>query len=514
MFARENLGPQPWAGVHVTHRTTVADIVNVDNVGPNGRLLTGFDMFHSAGESLDALIRQARGAGKRILPIGSGWALSRINITDGWLVNTKLLNGCYDVAERYFDDAYPTDARRNVVLAQAGMQIAELNAYLELLPRDDSHRRAIQAAGIGNGQTVAGAVSGNTHGAQITFGAMPDFVAGLHLATGSGRTLWIEKASKPVMSEEFVAKLGAELLRDDDVFNAALVSFGTFGIIAAIAIETAPVYQLEFPPIVDIRYSDLKAKLHRFGETPPTDIYHYEFIFDPYSRKHIAMETSAPKVPYEPDVPTPKPRWIVRDKNGYAPGVDILRPLGRLRPYVPPGLVTSFEFKSYRKNALLGAVRGTPGQLYTASIYYLEGYIESAYAVSVKDAAAAIDISSEVAREVRLPSVNQVRLCRASRATLGFTQHEPITAVFEFGMINDEKFPEFERQLDAAFRTAGIGYTMHWSKNSGLDPDKLEYTYGADKIASWQAARRSVFGGDAGLMKMFETDVLRETGLA
>ena len=180
------------------------------------------------------------------------------------------------------------------------MQIAELNAYLELVPREDADRRAIKAAGIGNGQTVAGSVSGNTHGAQITFGAMPDFVAGLHIATGSGQTLWIERASKPVLNEEFVAKIGAELIRDDDIFNAAVVSFGTFGIIAAMAVETAPIYQLEFPPIADIRHADLKAKLSGFADAPPEDLYHYEFIFDPHSRKQMAMEASAPKVPYEP----------------------------------------------------------------------------------------------------------------------------------------------------------------------------------------------------------------------
>src|SRR5919202_3615837 len=219
MLHAENQGAQAWAGVHVTHRTTVAEIFNVDNVGPDRVLLSGWDMFRYAGESLDVLIRQARDAGKRVLPIGSGWALSRINITDDWLVNTKLLNGFYDIADQYFDPAYPAGQRRNVVLAQAGMQIAELNAYLELIPRNDADRRAIQAAGIGNGQTVAGAVSGNTHGAQITYGAMPDFVAGLHIATGTGQTLWIERASKPVLNEEFVAKIGAKLIRDDEIFN-------------------------------------------------------------------------------------------------------------------------------------------------------------------------------------------------------------------------------------------------------------------------------------------------------
>ena len=514
MIHPEGPGPQSWSGVHVTHRTTVAQIFNVDNVGPDGTLLSGFEMFRYAGESVDAKIREARDAGQRILPIGAGWALSKINVTDGWLVNTKQLNGCYDIGEQDFDEAYPATERHNVVLAQAGMQIAELNAYLELVPRDDAHRRAIKAAGIGNGQTVGGSVSGNTHGAQITFGAMPDFVAGLHIATGSGQTLWIERASKPVLNEEFAAKIGAKMIRDDDVFNAAVVSFGTFGIIVAMVVETAPIYQLEFPPIVDIHHDDLKAKLSRFADTPPEDLYHYEFIFDPHSRKQIAIEASAPKVPYEPGVPTPKPRWIIRDKNGYAPGINLLRLIGLFRSVVPPRIVTGFEFKQYRKNALLDGVRGSPGQIYTSSIYYLEGYIESAYAVSVGDAPAAIDISSEVAREIGLPSINQVRLCRASQATLSFTQHEPITAVFEYGMINDAGFPEFERRLDQAFRKAGIRYSMHWSKNSGIDPDKLEYMYGATKIASWKAARQEVFGNDATLMKLFETDAMAEAGLS
>jgi hypothetical protein len=149
MIQPEKDGPQPWASVHETFPTTVAEIYNVDNVGPHGSLLSGWEMFRTAGEDLDALIQQARAARKRILPIGAGWALSKINITDGWLVNTKLLNGCYDVADKYFDPAYPAERRPNLVLAQAGMQIAELNTYLELLPRVEGQRRALHAAGIG-----------------------------------------------------------------------------------------------------------------------------------------------------------------------------------------------------------------------------------------------------------------------------------------------------------------------------------------------------------------------------
>jgi FAD/FMN-containing dehydrogenase len=470
-------------------------------------------MFRQAGESLDEVIREARDAEQRMLAIGSGWALSKINITDGRLVNTKLLNGCYDIDERYFDGGYPAADRSGVVLAQAGMQIAELNAFLEIAPHDVGDKRALKAAGIGNGQTIAGAVAGNTHGSQLDFGAMPDFVVGLHLATGSGRTLWIEKASKPVLNEEFANRIGAEMIRDDDVFNAAVVSFGTFGIIAAMAVETAPIYQLAFPAIADVRHDDLKTQLRAFARPDPADVYHYEFIFDPHGRKQMAMVASAPKMPFEPGHPTPLPRWIIRDKLGYAPGDNILSVAALLR-ILPSRLVTGIAFKEYRRRALLNEVRGTPGQLYTSSIYYLEGYTESAFAVAVADAPATIDIVSQVARDVRPPSISQVRLVRASEATLGFTQHEPRTAVFEVGLFNDDAFPEFESRLDEAFRAAGIRYTLHWSKNSGIDPRKLDYMYGAERIASWKAARKRVFGGDDALMRTFASDAMVQAGLA
>ena len=43
MIHRDDPGPQEWNGVHVTHRTTVAALFDVDNVGPDGALLTGFE---------------------------------------------------------------------------------------------------------------------------------------------------------------------------------------------------------------------------------------------------------------------------------------------------------------------------------------------------------------------------------------------------------------------------------------------------------------------------------------
>ena len=62
---------------------------------------------------------------------------------------------------------------------------------------------------------------------------------------GCKRSLWLERASRPVVTPAFAAALGAELWRDDALFEAALVSFGSFGILHGLLIETEPLFLLE-----------------------------------------------------------------------------------------------------------------------------------------------------------------------------------------------------------------------------------------------------------------------------
>lgn len=497
-------GPKAWNNAHVTFRTKVADLIDIDNVDPSGKVPTGFALLRNAAETMRQLVLEAKAARRRLRAIGAGWALSDINITDGFLLNTKALNSRFDVIDKYFEPGVPAAVRRRIIVAQCGNQIAELNDELELEP-PSGLPLSLQAAGIGNGQTIAGAVSGNTHGSQVNFGAMPDFVVGIHLVTGAGKPLWIERKSRPIFNADFVAKIGATLQRDDDeVFNAAVVSFGTFGIVAALAIEMAERYHLEFGPIVDRSWDEMKAKLDAFNPAAPPDLYHHEFIFDPYSRR--TMETSARKVPWAPGHPTPKPRWIVRTENGIAPGAKTAELLAMLP--VPASLKTKFSYDQYRKLALLNKVRGTPGQIYTSSIYYLEGYAEAAFAVSVADASKMMEISRKVIMEMGLPAMSQVRFVAPTKATLGFTRHGPRTTVFEYGLINNPSFAQFEQKMDVAMRAAGVRYTMHWSKNSGISAEKVRHMYGTATVDKWIAARRRVFQNDAELMKVFENAAL------
>jgi FAD/FMN-containing dehydrogenase len=500
----------------VTVKTRLADLIDIDNSAPAGQAQPrGFQVLKQAATDLDELIQEARQLGKRVRALGSGWALSDIAITDGWLVNTKMLNGAFEITDRYFDARYDPEKRPFVVLAQAGMSIGELNVYLETQPQNGV-RRALQTSGIGAGQTVAGAVSGSTHGSGIKFGSTPDFVVGIHLVTGTGTSCWIERASKPVMNDGFVAALGAQPIRDDDVFNAAVVSFGCFGIIAAVAIETSPIYHLKFAPVRDVGHDDLKRRLRELASADfsnPEVPYHYEFVFNPYDENQVAMEASARKVAYEPHLEEPGSVWVVRNEKGFALGNRVGEIL-LSTPLMSSKMKAAIQFKEYRRGAILDDVRGTPGQVFTATIFYFEGYTESALAVSIDDAPAMLDISSEVARRLDQPCISQVRLVHPTDSLLGFTLHGPKTAVFEFGLVDDERFPVFEKSLTTELRRANIHYTFHWSKNSGIDNESLMHMYGAERVRKWREARDRVFNADPDLKRVFDNPALERTGLA
>ena len=504
-------GRRTWSNIHVTETVTLADLIDIDNAAVSGPQSTGFDLLIQAAATLDELVQEARQAHVPIRALGSSWALTDIAVTPGWLINTKLLNGCFDVSDALFERSYPSDRRPYVVVAQCGISIGELNVHLEVTATA-GFPRALKTSGIGAGQTVAGSISGNTHGAAVNFGATPDYVVGIQLVTGRGRSLWIERASRPVMNDDFAARIGAVMLRDDEVFEAAVVSFGAFGIIAALAIETAPLYDLAFRKVENISRTALQHKLDNFDAQEPTNLYHYEFVFDPHRTDPMAMVALGVKEPYQQEHPAPKPLWILRDDKGYAPGDRTAKSFLRLSG-LGGSASTLYQFNRYRQQGILDNVRCTPGQAFMATITYLEGYNESAIGIPLTHAAQMIDIMSQVIRRRGVASIVQVRVVHPSRATLGFTSLPPKTCVFELGLANDGGFRRFENELLDALTRANVPFRLHWSKNSGIDGPLLEQMYGRERIDKWKAARARVFSHDAALMRVFENAHLVRAGL-
>jgi hypothetical protein len=60
---------------------------------------------------------------------------------------------------------------------------------------------------------------------------------------------------------------------------------------------------------------------------------------------------------------------------------------------------------------------------------------------------------------------------------------------------------------------AGIPFAFHWSKNSGIDRERLLQMYGATRVQRWRAARERVFRGDRDRMRVFDNAHVVRAGL-
>ncbi len=502
-------GPRQWNNIHLTMRLQLEDLIDIDNSNARGFALDTCETLNQASADINNLVKEACAKKKRMRAIGSAWALSNIQVTDHWLLNTKLLNRCFEVDSNSFHPDYPAEKRPYLVIAQCGISIGELNVYLELPKDRNRERRSLRTSGIGAGQTVVGAVSGNTHGSAVNFGALPDFVVAIQVCNGRDKPFWIERESYRVMNEQFVNKVQSTLIADDEMFYSAVVSFGAFGVVTAYAIETEPIYHIQYPKIRQVDLQQLGQIL-----TDPSyykQLRHLEFVFNPYYDDCVYL-IEGRQVPFEEGHPEPKPLWILPNKLGYAPG-DLTTKFLLLLPFVSGKKKTSILFKEYLKNAVLSEVRGTSGQLFTATITYLEGYNETAFAVSSDHGIRTIQLAQRATRETKLPLVWQARVVHPGHSVFGFTNHHPKAIVFEFGIANTGIYPKFEERLLCLLREAGIRYTFHWSKNALVNPQRLEEMYGTERIRTWRKSRTKLFDNRLELMDVFNNVHLQQAGL-
>jgi len=461
------------------------------------------------------LIADARKKGLKARAVGSSWSLSQAPATTGWAFNTNRLRGRMKIAAADIDAAYPgsADQKNGLYLFQCGNTVADVNKVLE----SKSQQRSLFTSGAANGQTIAGATSCGTHGSALDHGALHDHVVAIHLIATGNSHFWIERKSRPVMNPAWVKSLGATLKRDDDLFNAAVVSFGSFGIIGALVLETVPRYLVDTRPGTAKLDENLWKAIgaldftaHPFfkpdAKTPGGRPYFFQAVINPASDEVILNANYKRDCPadYEPDYDlTQKPGAI-------GPGFDSLSTVGFILDKFK-GLIPLFASLAAAQLFDTATKTGTSGQIFgfkAPQLHVASGSIAVALADARKTLEALIALYKEIGP---VPLVFGCRYVRKTPALLAFNKFD-IGLMISLDGVDSKNTRAFFAAAADRLEAKGIDYTQHWGKVNGYTKARLTKAYGAN-VDKWLKARKDVLP-DAGDRILFDNAYIAERGLA
>ncbi|MEA3051725.1 MAG: hypothetical protein QOG72_628 [Sphingomonadales bacterium] len=500
-----------WQNFHQTYLQIVEGTwdLHLPRLAADGA--TSMEDLKETTRQFQALIAEARAKNLPLRAVGSRWSLSKAPTTSGWALNTNRLRGRMKVAAADLDPAYPgtADQKSGLYLFQCGNTVADVNKVIEA----KSQQRALFTSGAANGQTIVGATACGTHGSALDFGALHDHIVALHLIATGDRHYWIERKSRRVMGDAWIARLGAKPMReDDDLFNAAVVSFGSFGIIHAVVLETAPRYLLETNPQTlkldenlwkAIGALDFSAHPFFAGKGRP---YFFQAVINP-SNDEVLISAN-----YRKDCPADYvPTYGLMQKDGaLGPGFDSLSLAGVILDHFK-GLIPRFGKAAAASLFDTNARTGTPGEIYgykAPQLHVASGSI----AVALPDARRTLETLIQLYKDIGpVPLVLGCRYTRRTPALLAFNRFD-IGLMISIDGIDSAHSRAFFAAAADRLEAQGIAYTQHWGKSNAYTADRVKAAYGGN-VAKWRAARRQVLPGDSD-RALFDNSYIAERGLA
>lgn len=474
------------------------------------------DRYLKTTKNFQWLINHAVTNNLKLRAIGSGWSFTKVGVTEGGLIDTASLNFSFPIRQKHTSPNYAKQPE-DLYFLQCGAIIHEVNTRLAR----KNPQRSIKASGASNGQTIAGALSTGTHGAAFDFGAVPDFVVGMHLITGANKHIWIERASYPAASQQFVDWLDADLVQDDALFNAALVSFGSFGFIHGVMIETEPQFLLtEFREGSMVYNDTLKnamktldfSGLNLPGTGMHGDMYHFEVLFNIHE-----FEPNNPAkgafVKYMFKKPFQLPHIPLQRNNDFTYGDDLLGIISTVLDKLPgsgkliPALVNLMFGMAFKPEPpRVGTIR----EMFNYTKF--RGKVASAaMAIDIQDSPRAVELIVEVNKQKPFPGGLSLRYVKGTKATLGFTRFAN-TCVLEMDGVDGQPARDFFQAVWNKFEQENIHYTLHWGKiNFNLNKLRIRQMYGQASVISWIDARNQVLSIPA--LNVFTNKFLEQCGL-
>jgi len=494
-------GVSSWENRHETFTEQIKDLYELGNEDN----LDALEGYNDTTKGLQNLIKEAIETGTPLRSLGAGWSWTKIaTVKDGVMLDTKPLNTRFTVADTAVNPAY-TGNKDHLLFAQSGNGIWELGAFLK------NRGLSLKTSGASNGQTIVGAIATGTHGSAIDVGATQDFVVGLHIIISPNMHVWLERSSYPVVSDSFVQRLQTKLVRDDDLFNAALVSFGSFGFIHGLMLETEDIYLLECYRLRIPMDEALKHTMQTLDFSNATFLphaserpFHFQAVVNQYDLKKGAYVMVMYKRPYTNNYQPP-----VVDFNKAGPGDDVPAFLGKLTDVISAFTHIAVNNLIKTQYAPYSNVLGTSGEIFTNN--NIRGKILStAMGVPIQFVNGVNELLIELnGTHGPFTGVFSYRYVKKSGAMLAFTKYDH-TCIIELDGVQSLITEKFYEVVWNELEKRNIPYTLHWGKIAKLSPEKLQRMYGTE-INKWIIARNKLLPLSS--MAVFNSPSLHEWGL-
>ncbi|GIX70541.1 l-gulonolactone oxidase, partial [Caerostris extrusa] len=194
-------------------------------------------------EEIAQILELAREGNKKVKVVGCKHSPSDIACTSGFMISLQNFNQLIEIDKKLL--------RAKV---QAGMKLTELNEILY------SHNLCLSVLGSVSDITIGGAISVGTHGTGIEYGNLSSYVTEIELMLSNGTVL--------TLSPE----------KDFELFQAAVCSLGSFGIILTVTMQCEKAFNLQMRQYgLPLKEVIENLDVHLTGSD------HFRFMWFPYT---------------------------------------------------------------------------------------------------------------------------------------------------------------------------------------------------------------------------------------
>ena len=475
--------------------------------------------YNDAAKEICRLIGEAKGESEGFRAYGSRWSMSSIAHQRDRMHFNSYMNLDVPIAptDVHTSSTYDGD---NLFFFQCGNTISEISQAL------GRYGKSLKTSGASNGQTIAGCISTGVHGSGLDIGSVQDYVVGLSLIVGDTDQdiVYLERGSKPALADAFAHKINSRVIRDDQLFNAALVGLGSFGFIHGVVIEAEDRFllqryvrkidknvALQLAETMDFKNSTFKIEDEMDSNGKPLVPYHYKIFINPYVNEPKYVVEAIYKKNYFTPYPDP---FTKIEKSVYKDLIYLLIKISEKFPKSIPWFI-----KKLQKQILPEVNEKTLGTLYET--FWNAPYQGPAFAISFgvdhTDSRKALEVLVNLTKSKGpIPGIYAMRFVKQSEATLAFTKF-PVTCMIEIDGIQwkkTRKLPSlttFSGYMIDALKDNGIDFTIHWGKNAHWKyPGLCTYMFG-NKVAQWKQQRKRLLRPE--MLDVFSNNFLKDIGL-